>query len=114
VVAFYVQSEISGISSLDGGRAAQIICAKNFPVRSGYCSCTGPRGKMAAEVDVDLGLLFKIDYFIFTLGGLAAVVGIFNELGILFLLYDGVPANVDGLGVLFSSLFLFCQVHNRF
>lgn len=116
MTTFDVQSEISRISRLDSSRAVQSICAKNFPMRGSYCSCTGPRGKMAAEVDVNLGrlLLFRIDFILFTLGRFTAIVGIINELGILLFLYDSVPVNVDSLGVLFYSLFLFCQVDNRF
>lgn len=82
-------------------------------MRGSYRSCTWPRGKMTAVVDVDSGrlLLFKISYFLFPLGRLTAIIRKINDLGILLFLYNSVPANEDRFGVILC-LFLLCQMNN--
>ncbi len=71
-------------------------------MRGSYRSCTGPRGKMTADVDVDSGslFLFKISYFLFPLGRFTAIIRKINDLGILLFLYNSVPANEDRFGVI--------------
>jgi hypothetical protein len=82
-------------------------------MRGSYRSCTWPRGKMTAVVDVDSGrlLLFKISYFLFPLGRLTAIIRKINDLGILLFLNNSVPTNKDRFGVILC-LFLLCQMNN--
>jgi len=82
-------------------------------MRGSYRSCTWPRGKMTAVVDVDSGrlILFKISYFLFPLGRLTAIIRKINDLGILLFLNNSVPTNKDRFGVILC-LFLLCQMNN--
>lgn len=82
-------------------------------MRGSYRSCTWPRGKMTAVVDVDSVrlLLFKISYFLFPLERLTAIIRKINDLGILLFLYNSVSTNKDRFGVILC-LFLLCQMDN--